>query len=541
MSLKPGNTDMNGIVIRLAGVEQPETRVFHQERVTIGTSPTCDLSFRWEEDNLPSAAELLELRLVSGTYRIASFNEEAHIIRDGEAIAVGEAIRDGDTLHFGTTGVRLRFFTLSPSMELVESLQLGTAVLEKARSAESAVAARNGRRLSGPRTDVALVFVKQLLRELAAEIPRRKLYLTLGLVLLLTGLLVYINILSFLVGRSNSASIAELNESVRQLREQVSETGKEMQKTRQDVLFLTRSVSFAAQVVENYGPGVCLIYGTYSYADPRSGREARFKEPTETNNPLNPNGSLNLSLNGNGPVYELEFIGTGFLAGRGRVLTNRHVVEPWVDDPVASLIQNQGLKPKRKEMYAYFPKIPRPFTLTLLEVGRRADVALCSFEQGDLVLPILPLDEEGEGAVSGQSVALIGYPAGIEGLLAKVEDTATLGIITSGRPSLRTVLNELASRTLIQPLTTQGHISDLAPSRIVHDALTSEGGSGGPIFGSNGKVVGINFAMLPGSPANFGVPIRYGIELLKKHQPANETELSHNASDSSAARNTVHP
>jgi hypothetical protein len=78
------------------------------------------------------------------------------------------------------------------------------------------------------------------------------------------------------------------------------------------------------------------------------------------------------------------------------------------------------------------------------------------------------------------------------------------------------VLNELGARELIRPLTTQGHISDLLPRRIVHDAQTSDGGSGGPIFGANGKVIGINQAVLDNSPAKFGVPIRYGTELLQK-------------------------
>jgi hypothetical protein len=48
---------------------------------------------------------------------------------------------------------------------------------------------------------------------------------------------------------------------------------------------------------------------------------------------------------------------------------------------------------------------------------------------------------------------------------------------------------------------------------------TGEGGSGGPVFGANGKVIGVNQAILPGTPSNFGIPIRYGIELLKKHTP----------------------
>ena len=75
----------------------------------------------------------------------------------------------------------------------------------------------------------------------------------------------------------------------------------------------------------------------------RSGREARFREPTETSNPIGPAGSLNLSVNGTGPAYEIEFIGTAFLVGKGMVLTNRHVVQPWIDDTTASMILKSGI------------------------------------------------------------------------------------------------------------------------------------------------------------------------------------------------------
>jgi S1-C subfamily serine protease len=517
---------MSGLVIRLAGVEQPETRVFHQESISVGTAPTCDLSFRPDDHALPLSATLLKLRADNGVFRISTVDEVARVTRDGEAVAIGDAIRDGDTLYFGTTGVRLRFFTLSPSMELAESLQLGAAVLGRTH-AQQALASSNGHP-AAPRTDVALVFVKQLLRELVAEIPRRVLYVAAGIVLFIIGTIVYINTLSFLEGRRNHNAVSELKQSVGKMQEEMKQTREEVRKAREDARFVQQSLSFAARVVENYGPGVCLIYGIYSYEDPRSGREARYKEPSEMSAPIGANGTVNLSVDGSGPVYELEFIGTGFLVQPGMVLTNRHVAQPWYDDPVASMIRGQGFRPKLKEFYAYFPKMRQPFLLHPLEVGRRIDIAICSFEQGDAALPVLPIDENGEGAVNGQSVVLIGYPAGVEALLAKIDESDRMGLATSGRIPLRTLLNDLAGRTLIRPMTTQGHIGDITANRIVHDAQTSEGGSGGPIFGSNGKVIGINQAILPGTPNNYGIPIRYGIELLKKHKPDLQLEVGQN-------------
>ncbi|MFN0119371.1 MAG: trypsin-like peptidase domain-containing protein [Blastocatellia bacterium] len=524
---------MSGLVIRLAGVEQPETRVFHQPVITIGTAPACDLSFRPEEHHqgeMPVSAELLKLRMTAGTYRIAELDDSSAVTRDSEIVAVGDAIRDGDTLYFGQTGVRLRFFHLSPTVELAESLQLGTAVLSRLRgdmgadvaaAAQEDVAARDNTVSAAPvppRTDVALVFVKQLLRELVAEIPRRKLYAVLAGMALLIGIILYGNTLSFLESRRNNKAIAELKNKLNDLQAGLLNARDEIKKTSEATRDLKTSISFAANVVENYGRGVCLIYGVYLWTDPRTGREARFREPTETGTLITPGGGINLSVDGNGPVCEVDFIGTGFLAGPGLVLTNRHVTQPWYGDIVATAIRGQGLRPRVRELYAWFPRTPQPFRLTVLEAARNSDVAICAIEQGVAQLPILPLDEKGEGAVSGQSVVLIGYPAGVEGLLAKADEGST-SFKMNDRGSLLSLLNDLSIRSLISPFSTQGHIGDLTASRIVYDAQTSEGGSGGPVFGSNGKVIAVNQAILPGSPANFGVPIRFGIELLKKYLP----------------------
>jgi S1-C subfamily serine protease len=74
----------------------------------------------------------------------------------------------------------------------------------------------------------------------------------------------------------------------------------------------------------------------------------------------------------------------------------------------------------------------------------------------------------------------------------------------------------LAQRKLIRPLVTQGHVGDVLADKIVYDAQTTSGGSGGPLLNREGSVIGVTFAVVKGfGGSNFGVPIRFASPLLK--------------------------
>jgi S1-C subfamily serine protease len=65
-------------------------------------------------------------------------------------------------------------------------------------------------------------------------------------------------------------------------------------------------------------------------------------------------------------------------------------------------------------------------------------------------------------------------------------------------------------------LVTQGHVGDVLEDKIVYDAQTTSGGSGGPLLNREGGVIGVTFAVVKGfGGSNFGVPIRFASPLLK--------------------------
>jgi S1-C subfamily serine protease len=110
----------------------------------------------------------------------------------------------------------------------------------------------------------------------------------------------------------------------------------------------------------------------------------------------------------------------------------------------------------------------------------------------------------------------MGYATGIAAILARTDEDTAQNIMKQSSGDVSQVLNELAKRNLIRPLITQGHIGDVLPDKIVFDAQTTSGGSGGPLFNRDGKVIGVTYAVLKGfGGSNFGIPIRFSQPLLK--------------------------
>jgi len=60
------------------------------------------------------------------------------------------------------------------------------------------------------------------------------------------------------------------------------------------------------------------------------------------------------------------------------------------------------------------------------------------------------------------------------------------------------VARELAARSLIRPSATNGHMGDVLGDKLIYDAVTAPGGSGGPVFDNRGEVIGVNAAYLDG-------------------------------------------
>jgi DNA-binding response OmpR family regulator/S1-C subfamily serine protease len=282
---------------------------------------------------------------------------------------------------------------------------------------------------------------------------------------------------------------------------------------------LETEVRLAQTVIQSYEPSVCLIHVLVAFRDPASGLRLHFVGLKSNGEPATDQlNNVLLSLTGPGPEVHLDAFGTGFLASvSGEILTNHHVVEPWLHNDELDELLHQGLEPVVAEMTAFFPGVPRGIPVKTERISSAADVAVVKGNVSGLgVKPVALADGRGS-AVSGQPVVLLGYPTALDAILARTgaETVQAIASVSKGDP--KRLMEELAGRNLIRPITTQGHIGDVLADKIVYDAQTTVGGSGGPLFNGEGKVIGINFAFLPGfGGSNFAIPVGYGKSLLEQ-------------------------
>jgi S1-C subfamily serine protease len=263
------------------------------------------------------------------------------------------------------------------------------------------------------------------------------------------------------------------------------------------------------RIATTYSPSVCLIEGTYQFIERGTGKVLREAQTPDTGiTILQGETKFHVTIEGTGPPVEETVIGTGFLVGRGLILTNLHVVRPWWKDEAADQILSHGFLPRMLALNTYFPSVTEPFRLEIIGASEEYDLAVCRFNQGTLSVPTPVLAGDDTQLQVGQSVVLLGYPAGVEGLLARLDEGVAKNIVNSTSLRVPEVTRELAHRGLIRPLPTQGHITALLPTRIIHDAATTTGGSGGPLFNKDGLVIGIIYGVFTEfSASNFAVPV----------------------------------
>jgi S1-C subfamily serine protease len=248
---------------------------------------------------------------------------------------------------------------------------------------------------------------------------------------------------------------------------QPDELQKQVTQLSRQVAQLEKEQAMPALVLNRYRNSIGYIYGVYDVGFPNQPATIRARVS-----------------------------GTGFLVGDGLLATNRHVAEPWYGDSEAEGLMQQGATAMLESLVVFFPNSLTPVNLTPGAVSSTSDLAVLKIENEQALTGLAALPLAKGVAAPGELVTVIGYPMGIAGMVAK----SPTGIYQrlAYRHNDITAASELAALSLIRPSTTCGHLGDVVGDKLIYDAPTAHGGSGGPVFDSNAEVIGVNSAYIDG-------------------------------------------
>ena len=554
---------MKALLVHLSGSHRGDTQSFDKEIISIGCDPSCDVRFNPGIDDKTSDRHA-EVFFDNCEYYLRDLRSARGTFVNGHQI--DEIIlKDDDILEIGEGGPKLRFHIVVAKGEVCKPFRV---VYRDSK--------RKSRRFrsAGFRSTVGFVgeFSRGLLRD-ATPVTRG--IILAGIVFV--GFSVLLSVLVFLQGafskrrlereiiqlrtqlttdqqsRQNlEGSIAEerkrsqefraqhraetqaqlaalqgeeqkLRDQLQQARADASIKASELETltarlnaTSRQINVVEQERSHGERIIKLYQGGVCFIQGAYRFVD-ADGKPLRYLGVTSSGSPVKDSSGQTLySASGTAPIVEVNYSGTGFLVSKtGLILTNRHVADPGWGDDEAEQLKKRGFTIQFEFLRAFFPGVEAPFKLEVVKVSTAADVAVVKADLSTHRIPVLALDRSPNPAAPGQPVVLMGYPTGLDALLARLDDSVVDSVLSQAGTDPEHIAQELSRRGMIRPLATQGHLSDILPYKLIYDAQTAVGGSGGPLFNAQGKVIGINFAILSDfSGANFGVPIRYGLELM---------------------------
>lgn len=278
---------------------------------------------------------------------------------------------------------------------------------------------------------------------------------------------------------------------------------------------LEKSRKASARAIAAAIPSVMFLQGSYGFRETSTDRMLRYVAGPDGKPVVDVRGNPRLTLEGDGPVAEKRYTGTGFVLAAGqKIVTNRHVALPWESDANLTAYGGRGLQPEFTRFVAYLPGMAAALPVELVRASDEADVAVLKFSETAPTIPGLELSST--SLASGDNVIVMGYPTGLRAMLAQAGKDFVMKIRDAGETNFWKVAERLSESSFIQPLASQGIVAKVTAATIVYDADTTKGGSGGPVMDSNGLVVGVNAAILPEyGGSNIGVPLEKLQQLLE--------------------------
>jgi len=272
----------------------------------------------------------------------------------------------------------------------------------------------------------------------------------------------------------------------------------------------------ARNIIAEASKSIVFLQGSYGYVEKETDKPLRYVGIGPDGQPLRAPVGPAVTLEGDGPVVEIQYTGTAFVVNAQDVLlTNRHVALPWENNPAHERFVDMGLTPKFQRFIGYLPGVEKAFDVQLITASDDADVAVLRCDEAPSEVRLL--SPQSSPARPGDEVIVMGYPTGIRAMLARTDTKFLDALREEGNLDFWAIVERLAESGRITPIATRGIVGQVTPEAVVYDAETTRGGSGGPVLDMRGEVIAVNAAILPEfGGSNLGVPIARALPILEQ-------------------------
>ena len=477
------------VIVHLSGARRGTTQRLRGDRLRIGTGPEAEVHVAHE----PMVASRHATLVRHGTTYELETTSEHPVWINGQP-SEHRVLASGDVLEVGRDGPLLRYRLYPPGSRAYKSpAEAFSDCVECARYSSDSPMGRAAVLLAGT--------PKELATQTSVLFRSVIVFALISLVLTVT-----------LLFRAYSKLEDRLEEEALRLRgvtELLAESEQELTPEDLDAVRLELTTAIErvevleartdapARVVAASSRSVVFVQGAYGFVDSESQEPLRFAGVAADGTPLmGSEGAPTVQLGGNGPVLEIMFTGTAFVASRdGLLLTNRHVALPWAYDSGAQMLMAQGLLPVMMRFHGFLPEVEEPFEVELVVASSHADLAVLAC--GNVTGQVAPLSLTEEPPAAGDEVIVLGYPTGIRALLARADEAFVRELSAGAETDFWTVARRLSAAGHIAPLASRGIVAQSTPVAVVYDAETTRGGSGGPVLDLDGQVLAVTSAIVP--------------------------------------------
>ncbi len=561
---------MQKIIIKhMTGSKANQTETFEMpiDAIVFGRlAESCQVKYDPEKDDLVSRTHLKITSREGNQFLVTDLNSSNGTFINGKKITEPITIEAGDKVQLGKDGPQFIFNLDPPPIKKTrqgESISDSNTTRENNNDRETRTQSNQANTKSTSAQSKQGIGHETLERRIiqTETTTRRK------MINISAGIFTVIALVVGYFGYQNHVSKQELLGTKEQL-----ETNITVQATQLAAMKASAPMS-ATEISRQFGPSTVLIETSWKLMHARSGSQVFHTvwcakknadgECTEAkpayeieNGAIKPvlNFDVGIPIGGSGS-------GSGFVVqDKGFILTNRHVVAGWetryslpfpgvikickgnnctltiihANDPAVRSMSDWipteafGKNPlegkivhgKHDYLEVTFPKTSLRIPSNLVRISDTADVALIKV---DVPQSLQATQLDAAIAVSaGDQITVMGYPGISPDVLVKLDS--------------QDFLNKRGEiRTIPEPTVTTGNIGKVftnsanSPSNTVSQYLsmagdsyqltvnaTGPGNSGGPVFNSNGSVIGIFTAMKQdqGTMITFAVPIKHGLDIM---------------------------